>query len=140
MPLSAATHRWLIRYALCVSLLAGSLVLFPLLVLAVTFSSEALPLVLPRSLKNLLFFWPQYFLLPAGIEDRATGVHHWAGVSTVVSVTMWLLLLGGYAWLTRRARTAYVLLGLLPTAAVLLQLILAVALRLAGFSPVLDGL
>lgn len=140
MGLSIARNGWLVRYALCVSILAASLVAFPLLVLAVAGSPETLPLVLPRPLKNLLFLWPQYFLLPAGIEDRATGARHWVGASTVVSVGVWLALLGGYAWLTRRMRMLYVLLGLLPTAAVLLQLLLAVALRLAGFAPVLDGL
>lgn len=134
-----AARSWLVRWAVCVFLLAASFVLFPLLALALSGSSEAAPL-LPRQVRNVLFFWPQYFLLLGGIEDRVTGARHLVGLSTVFSIAVWLTFLAGYAWITRPLRIVYVLLGLFPAVATVLELLLAVGLRAAGFAAVMDGL
>ena len=137
MSLAIETRNWLFRYAVCLLLMVVSFVLLPLLVLAASRFPEASTLV-PRTLRNLLFFWPQYFLLLGGLEDRATGARHLEGIATVLSMAVWLTLLAGYTWATRAVRFGYVLVALLPVLALLLQLV-GVAVRSAGFAPVLDG-
>ncbi len=127
----------LARYGICVFVLTASFVLLPLLVLAVAHSSPSFGI--PRVLGNLLFFWPQYFLLPGGIEVRETGARLLEGWSSVVSVALWLVLVGAYAWATHRWKLLYVLLGLLPSAAIVLELVLGGLLGMAGFGVVLDG-
>lgn len=137
MSSSTDTRNWLARYVLCVLLLTVSFVLFPIFALAIGQTPAAS--VLPRVLRNLLFFWPQYFLLLGGLEDRATGVRHLVGVATVLSLTGWLGLLAGYAWLTRGLKLVYVLVGLFPLLGMALEVVLALVLRSAGLAAVLDG-
>lgn len=138
MSLAINTRIWLFRYAVCVLLAGVSFVLLPLLVLAMSRFPETSAL-LPRTLRNLLFFWPQYFLLLGGLEDRATGARHLEGTSTLLSIVVWLTLLAGYTWATRALRFGYVLVALLPALALMLQLLVGMVVHGAGFAPVLDG-
>lgn len=133
-------QRLLQRYAVCVGLLAASLLLFPLLALGIYLlvAPGATTFALPRVLSNTLFFWPQYLLLPNGIVDTATGSPHLVASARYPCAALWLGAVAGYVWLTRRARAAWVFAGVLPAVAVLVQVLLLV-LRALGFTVVLDG-
>jgi hypothetical protein len=120
------------RLSACAAVLAVSFVALPLLALAV---GEALP----RVLRTLLFFWPQYFLLPNGLAERGTDAIRFAGSAIYWSSSLWLTALAAYVWLTRRSRLWYVLAGLLPALAVALELLLLGVLQPLGLSVVLEG-
>ena len=124
-------QRLLQRYAVCVGFLAASVFVFPLLALGVSFA-------LPRVLSNVLFFWPQYLLLPNGVVDTATGYAHVVESARYPCAALWLGAVAGYVWLTRRIRAAWVFAGLLPAVAVLVQILL-LALRALGLRVALDG-
>jgi hypothetical protein len=124
------------RYAACAALLVTSFVLMPLLALA----GARLGLSwVPRQVSNLLFFWPQYFLLPNGLATRATGAAHLAGSAPYLFATFWLAVMAGYVWVTRRLATRYVLIAMLPIFGALLQVVLALVSAAFGLSVVLDG-
>ncbi len=126
------------RYAISVALLALSLVVFPLLAVGAYLLGPA-PLSLPRMLSNALFFWPQYLLLPYGVVDRATEISYWVTTARYPSAVFWLAATAAYIWLTRGARLKWVVAGLFPAIAVLVQLVLWV-LGAFGYVAFLDGL
>ena len=89
-------------------------------------------------MSNALFFWPQYLLLPNGVIEIGTQSPHAATLASYACAAFWLAVVGAYVWFTRRVGMAWVLLGLLPAAAVVTQLGLLV-LRSLGLAVVLDG-
>lgn len=124
------------RYAACTALLAASFVLLPLLALA---GAQLGLSWVPRQVSNLLFFWPQYFLLPNGFETRETGAAHLAGSAPYLSVTLWLAVTVCYVWVTRRVAMRYVLIAMLPIFGLMLQVVLVLVTAASGLSVVLDG-
>jgi hypothetical protein len=124
------------RYAACTALLVASFALLPLLALA---GAQLGLSWVPRQVSNLLFFWPQYFLLPNGLVTRETGAAHLAGPAPYLFATFWLAVMAGYVWVTRRLATRYVLIAMLPIFGVLLQVVLALVTAAFGLSVVLDG-
>jgi hypothetical protein len=138
--LDTERQRLLRRYAACVGVLIASLVVFPLLALGayVLAAPSAMTFALPRILSNVLFFWPQYLLLPNGVVAAGTDSSHLASLARYPCAAFWLGAVAAYVWITRRARARWVLLGLLPAVAAVAQLLL-LALRALGFAPVLDG-
>ncbi len=135
MPSLATTDSYRRRLAICVAALAISLVLFPLLALAPT----VVPLRWPGWLGNALFFWPQYLLLPAGIRAATATAAHGAGVVPLVAAAFWLAVVAGVARATLHWRKRWAIPALFGTVVVIGEAVL-LALRLAGFTPVLEGL
>lgn len=114
-----ADHReLLLRYVICLSVLTLSLAVFPLAVLAV----HSLGVPLPVLVSNVLFFWPQYLLLPNGVLDAATDAPYFTRAAIYVAALFWLVAVGAYVFGTRRVRRSLVLLGLLAAVAVVAQL------------------
>lgn len=132
--MTADNRELLRRYVLCLLLLGSSLVLLPLAVLGV----HALRVPLPTFVANVLFFWPQYLLLPNGLLDRAAETPVLTRVAIYAAVAFWLAAVGAYVWITRRVARRWMLLGLLPAVAVVAQLV-AVVLGGFGFEISLDG-
>jgi len=131
MSWQALTHSHAGRYALAIALLTVSFVLLPLVALA-------LP-ALPAMIGRLLFYWPQYALLPGGLREPLPGVAVYAAsVAPIASGMFWLAAVAIFVRLTSRWRMAVVLLSLLPGAALLSGLVLAF-FDVLGFVPVLDG-
>ncbi len=126
---------YLRRLALCIAIFASSLIVLPLLALAQT----GLPVAWPRSISNLLFFWPQYWLLPFGIRSAADEAVVSAGVTLTGMSVLWVLVLAGYARTTMAWRVRSVVLALLPTVLLMGSLVLVI-LGWLGWSPVLEGL
>jgi hypothetical protein len=133
--MSRIDRQLLTRYVLCIGLLAISMVAFPLLVLAVHSLQRV---ALPALLANLLFFWPQYLLLPNGLVDLATDAQHLPSLAVYGAVAFWLVVVAAHVWATRKLRLAWVLVGLLPAVGVVAQLV-SVALGELGFAISLDG-
>ena len=132
MSWQTVTDSYLGRCALCVATLAVSLVLFPLLALA-------LSSLLPRMIGNALFFWPQYLLLLSGVREQlpAAAVHA-ADVAAFAMALFWLAAVALLVRLTSRWRVRSVLLALFP-GVVLVAMLVLMALRSVGYAPVLDG-
>jgi hypothetical protein len=126
------------RYALCVAVLAISLVLLPLVALAPEFVPFA-PRLGPAVLRNALFFWPQYLLLPNGVAHASTGAVYMSGTAMYVMAAFWLAAVGLYVSVTRRVRLVWVAAALLPAVALTAEIVLR-ALMASGFRPLLDGL
>jgi len=124
------------RYMVCIAAFAVSLVAFPLLALA----PMALPFRWPSWLGNLLFFWPQYLLLPGGLRTPPDGaVARLEVLAPALAVCFWLLAIAGYVyatrgWTKRRALAAF------GPAVLTTAWLVAVALAAMGYAPVLDGL
>jgi len=123
------------RYTMCIAVFAVSLVAFPLLALA----PMALPIRWPSWLGNLLFFWPQYLLLPGGLRTQAdpAGVRLEV-VAPVLAVCFWLLAIAGYVYATRSWAKRGVL-AVFGPAVLMAAWLVAVALAAMGYAPVLDG-
>lgn len=134
MPSLPAVDSYWFRLAVCVAVFAVSLVAFPLLALAPT----VLPLSWPAGLGDVLFFWPQYLLLPSGMRSTAGAVYG-ADTATAVAVVLWLLLLALFARLTQRQRKLLVVPLLFVVVAICAELAM-LSLGAIGFSPVLEGL
>ena len=124
------------RYAACIALLVASFALLPLLALA---GAQLGLSWVPRQVSNLLFFWPQYFLLPNGLLTPETGARHLAGLAPYLSVAFWLAVMAGYVWVTRRLAMRYVLIAMLPLFGVMVLVVLALVTSAFGVSIVLDG-
>jgi hypothetical protein len=135
MPSIPATDSYLRRYALCVAVLAVSLVLFPLLALV----PVAVPVRLPGWLGNALFFWPQLLLLPRGLQSMASNTVYGAAFAPFLMGVFWLLAVAGVARLTLRWRTRWALPALFVAVASIAELLLLVVGAL-GLRAVLDGL
>jgi hypothetical protein len=131
---TADNRELLRRYVSCLILLALSLVLLPLAVLGV----HALRVPLPALVANVLFFWPQFLLLPNGVLDTATHTPVFARASLYVAAAFWVVAVGAYVLGTRGMRRAWVLVGLLPAVLVVAQLV-SIALGALGFEISLDG-
>jgi hypothetical protein len=135
MPSFAASDSYRRRLAICVAALAISLVLFPLLALVPAIT----PVRWPRWLGNALFFWPQYLLLPGGIRAATASVAYGAGVVSLIAATFWLAVVAGLARATLHWRKRWAIPALFAAVGIIGEVLL-LALRLAGFAPVLDGL
>ena len=124
---------WLRRYLTCVAALALSLVALPLSALF------APGWLLPARLRNALFFWPQYLLLPNGFLTAQGGTPVLFRSATPLAIPFWLGAIGLYVWLTRRTRRSTMLLGLVPVIAVVLELGLRAIDACFGLRVMLDG-
>lgn len=132
--MTADNQELLRRYVFCLILLASSLVLLPLAVLGV----HALHMPLPAFVANVLFFWPQYLLLPNGLLSAASEAPVLGRAAVYVAAVFWLMVAGAYVLITRRVARRWVLLGVIPAAAVVAQLV-AIVLGAFGFEISLDG-
>jgi hypothetical protein len=135
MPSLTATDSYRRRLAVCIALLAISLVLFPLLALAPT----VMPLRWPGWLGSALFFWPQYLLLPGGIRSVSASGVYGAGIVPLIAVVFWLAVVAALARATLHWRKRWAIPALFATVIAVTEALL-LALRLVGFAPVLDGL
>ncbi len=93
--------------------------------------------LLPSSLTNRLFFWPQYLLLPNGLSKD--DLHIAAGVSIVVAVAFWSFVGALFGYLTRTRGTLVRALAVYPVVIVIAATVhaclglLGIAATLAGF-------
>jgi len=124
---------WLRRYLLSVGLFAVSLVALPLAALV------APGPLLPARLRNVLFFWPQYLLLPNGFVPADGGMPQMFRSATLLAAPVWLAAIAVYVWLTRRRPIGIALLALLPSVALLLEIGLRAIDALFGLHVMLDG-
>jgi hypothetical protein len=129
---------YLRRYALCLGMLAVSLVLLPLLALAPALL-PFIPSVGPAALRNALFFWPQYLLLPNGLVAEPAGTAYLGDGAIYIAAAFWLAALGVYVRITRGLRLRWVALALLPAVALAAEIAMRV-LSANGFRPLLEGL
>jgi hypothetical protein len=124
---------WLRRYLWCVGLFAVSLIALPLAALVTPGP------LLPGRLRNAMFFWPQYLLLPNGFVPADGGPPQMFRSATLLAVPVWLAAIAVYAWLTRRRRLGIALLALLPLVALLLDVGLRAIDAFSGLRVMLDG-
>jgi hypothetical protein len=95
--------------------------------------------LLPTTIMNWLFFWPQCALIPYGLTHKgnASDPYLWtAGMP--IAITLWVIIAAYYGWYTRKLSMLYKVLLCYPMMFVI-NFLIFLYLGIIGFSPYLEG-